>query len=330
MVTINDVAVECGVSVATVSRVINKCGNVSAATTKLVEDVIEKLGYTPNMLGRHLRKMETKKILVLMPDISNMYYSRVINGIEDYIESDGYNIVLCNTGERIDKELNGIDLLKSKVVDGAIFLGPRIRSEELSKLAKNYPVVQCSEYIEDAQCSTVSIDNRKAACETTQYLISKAGNRVAFVGSNMSYISSYLRYKGYLDALKMNDIRENPDYVVFGSHTFKDGYDYADKLMKLENPPRAIFAISDTLAIGVVKKLLELGIKVGEEVFVFGFDNVSISSLYSPTISTVAQPRYAIGKEAARLLFDKMKNIQCENEMIKLNHKLVFRQSTGD
>jgi LacI family repressor for deo operon, udp, cdd, tsx, nupC, and nupG len=195
LTTISDVAKAAGVSVATVSRVINGIANVSPETTAKVTKVIQELDYRPNLLGRNLRRTKSERILVLLPNISNPFYSEIVKGIEDVANRNGYSIMLCNTNSDIKREKKYIKMLKTRLADGAILMASEISCEELTELSKEVFMVQCCEYKEGIPVSHVSIDNEKAAYKATKHLISLGHRKIAFIGANNQFLSSNLREK---------------------------------------------------------------------------------------------------------------------------------------
>lgn len=328
MRTIQDVAREAGVSVATVSRVLNDNQNVSTNTKNKVLKAIDKLQYTPNLLGRNLRKSRTYKALVLVPTLSNEFYSEIVRGVEDVANKHDYHVMLCSTHSSVEKEKAYLNMFYSRLIDGIIFMAPEMKGQELTEISVKYPVIQCSEYIRDTEVSWVSIKNYKASYEAIQYLIDMGHTKIALIGSENGFVSTIKRKQGYLEALRDNNIQINNDYIVQANYGFIDGIEGCKKLMQLPEPPTAIFCGSDTIAVGVIRELTKQGIKVGKQMSVIGFDDTNLAKYYNPPITTVAQPRYEMGKVAMELLLRKINNINCKNEYITLDHKLVIREST--
>lgn len=328
MATIKDVAQCAKVSVATVSRVLNNDPKVRPETKEIVEKVINELGYSPNLLGRNLRRSSTHNILVLLPTISNQFYSSIIKGIREEATLEGYNVMVGITDLDVKIEMNHIQLLENKLVDGIIFFTPQIAKSTLTKIGKVYPIVQCSEYVEGAKLSLVSINNKQAAYDATKYLIELGHKHIALVTSKKIYTSSKLREEGFREALTQHQLPVNEELIYYTDYMPQCGTEAAKALLTRKTQPTAIFTISDSLAIGVIRGLKECGKKVGEEIDVIGFDNTFISKFYEPTITTISQPRLEMGKRAARLLLNKIQNIDSKNETIFLPHELIIRQST--
>jgi LacI family repressor for deo operon, udp, cdd, tsx, nupC, and nupG len=328
MSTIQDVAKLAGVSVATVSRVLNNSNLVSQDTKKLVEEAIKKLDYQPNLLGRNLRRSETKMILVLLPNISNPFYSKVVKGIEEVAHNNGYNVMLCNTDSDAKRERMYLDLLKNHLTDGVIFMAPKIEKAELAEIGKNYPVVQCCEYKEGTGVPYVSIDNFSASYMAVKHLIDIGHRRIAFLGCESKFNSAMQRKNGYIKALEDHEINFDDSIVLYGDYTFNSGFSVGHKLMALKNRPTALFAISDFMAIGVIKAIKEKGLKIPDDFAVMGFDNISFTSMYDPMVSTISQPRYDMGRAAMELILKQLQGVQCNYEELLLEHELIIREST--
>lgn len=327
MTNIKLVAKISGVSVATVSRVLNNSESVSTKTFEKVTKVIEELGYSPNVLGRNLRKNKTMNILVLLPSLSNSFYSKVIAGIENVAKENNYKIMIANTKLDPKQEQKYLDMLTTKQFDGLILLASSQTKQKLDYLSKNYPIIQCCEYIHNTKTSIVSIDNYQAGFDATKYLI-KLGHKKIGLVSNEKYLSATQREKGFIDALKKHDIEVNKDYIFHCDYSLEQSQKIADKISNYKNMPTAIFTISDQIAIGLISKLTQNGISVPKDISVMGFDNTNICNIYNPTITTVSQPQFEIGKKSMELLIQKIQDINIKDKQIFLNHNLVIRNST--
>ena len=326
MATIKDVAKVAGVSVATVSRVINNAENVKEETKSAVEKAIQTLHYSPNGLGRNLRRLETKRILVLLNTISNQFFSRVVKGIEDKAREENYTVMICTTrGNR--KNLNdSIALLRSKVVDGAIVMTREMPEDEFASLCRVYPIVCACEPWEGNAAPRVGIDDFTASFDAVEFLIHHGKEKIAlFEGGKGSY-SSYLRELGYREALKKHGIPIEEALLFQEGYTYNAGIRGIDKLLQQRELPQAIFAFADSTAIGAVKRLSEKGISVPEDISVMGFDNTAVSEMCLPSITTVAQPQYEIGWKAMELLSSQLNGVP-KLKSITLPHRLIQRDS---
>lgn len=328
MATIQEVAKEAGVSVATVSRVLNHPASVSAMTRAKVETVIERLQYNPNMLGRNLRCAESRMLLVLVPSISNPFYSKIVQGIEDVARRNHYNILLCTTDSDVERENIYLDLLRNRMADGVISMDPAVDVANIKQLGSAYPVIQCCEYSETDETPYVSIDNQTAAYKAVKHLLMMGHKRVAIINSDERFLYARHRQEGYLRALQEFAIPVVDDFIIHTDLHFESGHRAMKTLLSLPNRPTAVFAVSDTLAIGALRSIKEAGLKVPDDMAVVGFDNIPFASMMNPSLTTVAQPMYEIGCEAARMLIKRMTSPQERVESVVLDYELIIREST--
>lgn len=328
MATIQDVAKAAGVSVATVSRVLNDSPAVIEETREKVLFTIRKLNYQPNLLGRNLRRSKTKMILVILPNISNPFYSNIVKGIEDVAHKNDYNVMLCNT-DHDPKRMNVyIELLKNRLSDGAIVMGLELGRKEISALAKEFPVVQCCEYIEGSRASYVAIDDFNAAAKAVRHLTSIGHKRIGLITCNR-FISNIKREQGYKEALKDAGIEVKPDLIKYeDNHEFKNGLRAVENLLNLSEKPTAIFACSDLLAIGAMRGVKEHGLRVPEDIAIVGFDDISFASMSNPPLTTVAQPKYDLGCTAMNILLKQIQGIVTLPQVVHLEYELKIREST--
>lgn len=327
MSTIQDVARKAGVSVATVSRVINNPEIVTKKTRSKVQKVIDELNYEPSMLGRNLRTSESKLLLALIPSISNPFYTEIIKGIEDVAIEQGYNILLCETHSSPSRETIYFNLLRNRVADGIISMDPTVNKEKLLDIASKYPVVQCSEYDEDGTISYATINNKLAAYHAVKHLIKIGHKKIALINSHNKFLYARERRQGYEKALKEFNLPINLDWIYNTDNLeFEQGQRAMRKLLSINERPTAIFAVSDILAIGALKEINSSGLQVPKDIAIIGFDKISFSNMTHPTLTTISQPRYKMGTTAVTMLIDKIKGRQVES--VVLDHELVIRDST--
>ena len=328
MATIRDVAKAAGVSVATVSRVLNGDDVVTSVTREKVEQAVQKLDYRPNLLGKGLRQSQTKKILVLLPTISNTFYTRIVRSMEQEAQKSGYSIVIGVTHSNREKELEYLQMLDTRLVDGAIFLSSEQRKEELSRIAQKHPIVQCSEYIPDAGCDTMTIDNEQAAYGAVLKLIELGHRRIAFAGSEKPYTSAVLREQGYRRALKESSIAVEEQLIIKGDYSFSSGSEMFERLMQIQDPPTAIFTIADSIAVGMLRASYTNEKFQKHPVAISGFDDTSLAQIYVPALSTVAQPRREIGTLAMQMMCSRIADRQLPVRFVALKHHYIKREST--
>ena len=327
-VTIKDVAKAAGVSVATVSRVLNNSAAVSEETAAAVNEVIKEMGYSPNFLGRNLRKCETNNILAILPSTEHTVYSDIIKGMQDAAYPN-YDILLSTSNSYLGAEMRLLEMLFNRTVDAAVLLGTQLDAQTLNDLNKRYNIALCCERVSGAKVLTVTINDEEAAYDAVKMFLEKGKTKIGLVttGGNTNALSSVDREKGYLRALSEYGIKAEEKYIYRCSYEYSDGCEAMKYFLSLDEMPQAVFCISDLLAAGVIKQAFREGIAVGTELEVCGFDNISLSEMYTPGITTVAQPGYEMGRTVINKLLDNMHSTVKNNDMIVLNHKLVIRGS---
>ena len=330
-VTIKDVAVEAGVSVATVSRLVNGMSTVSGATAAKVQETIEKLGYEPNQMARNLRKKETRVILIVCPNVTNPYYAHILAGITEASYKKGFSAVMYTTNSDPERELEGIQMLYKGRVDGAILMDGLRDYEVFHHAASRFPIVQCSEFVDTESAPAVCIDNYQASRDMMAHLMGLGHTRIALISSNNDYISTRIRTQAYKDSLLEANLTVYPEYIKLGSsdYSFQSGRACALELLKMENRPTAIFCISDTFALGSISAAKELNIATPQELSISGFDDVEYTTMHHPYITTIAQPCYEMGQTSAQILFDRLEKQSTETGLVYLDHQLVVRESTA-
>ncbi|MCI8622454.1 MAG: substrate-binding domain-containing protein [Provencibacterium sp.] len=300
---------------------------VAEATRARVLQVIADVGYAPNALGRSLRKNSTRRVLVLLPVMLHDFLSEVVRGAEQAAWRRGYQIVVSITHSDADLERQYVRMLPQRSVDGVLFMTSRLTAKELSELAARYPAVMCSEYIDGADIPYVGIDNEQAAYEVTHYLIREGRQRIAIIAHPDEY-SSCQRLQGYRRALEEAGLPDRPEYHAAGDYTFTAGARACRRLFSLPIPPDAVFAGSDSMAAGVIRRMHEMGLQPGQDASVFGFDNIALARMLTPTLSTVSQSKLQLGRKAMELLLEKIENPGCVRRDVYIKHRLIFREST--
>lgn len=329
-ITIKDVAKAANVSVATVSRVLNNKNNVSEEAVRAVNRAVEELGYSPNFLGRDLRKSETKRILAIIGSTEQTFYSDVLRGMQDAAYVEGYDVLIATTRNNADHEMHLLGMLFSRAVDGAVLLAPKLDSKTISDLSKRYQLAICLERLDVSDMLCVTIDNERAGFDATTYLIGKGRRRIGLITTRERSQSSVDRENGYKRALKAADLPYDEELVYYGDYDADTGTRGCEALMSLADKPDAIFSISDTISIGAMTYAVQHGITIGKELLFFGFDNIAYSHMFIPKLSTVDQPCYLQGKTVVEKLIANMKSDVPDRSTYMLPHSLILRESTGD
>lgn len=329
-VTIKDVAKMAGVSISTVSRVINNSKPVSSDITDQVLKVIKETGYVPNPIARSLVTKRSNIIGVIVPDISSLYVGDLLNGIEEISRMYEYDVFLCNTYAESEKELKYIKLLMSKSVAGIVFVSEKLEEPQMKLIEESQiPSVYISKNAKDFDVYSIGIDHYQASYDITKYLIDKGKEKIAFLRASIEdNLEDSERYKGYKKALENSNIALDKSLVLQGDSTDESGYRLVDMLIKNKNLPEAIFASSDELAIGALNALLDNKISVPNDVSVVGYDDTRIASMIRPTLTTIKQPIYDMGAVAARIIVKLVNHQEVEEKYIILPHTLVERQSS--
>ncbi len=326
--SIKDVAREARVSIATVSRVLNNIDVVNDDTKQRVKEAIEKLGYRPNIVARSLKTQRTRTVGIIVPDISNQFYPEIVRGAEDVANIYEYNVMLCNTDLDKEKEIEYIRIMKEKMADGIIYMSSSL-DEDVLKLFDELklPAILVENIDPSGKLASVTIDNEKAAYDGVSYLISKGNKKIAYIGSDKEGKNlSAKRYSGYEKALKEKKIKLAEDRVAFTGSKAKDGFDAVSRMLE-KTEIDAVFCTGDEIAMGVINALRERGIKVPEQVDVMGFDNIYLSSIFYPKLTTVAQPMYDMGSVGMRMLIKKISGNEPEEKSYVLEHQIIERNS---
>lgn len=327
-VSIAEVARHAQVSVATVSRVLNSKDTVRDSTRHRVLSSVQTLGYRVNNLARSLRTDKSGLLLVMVPDIGNPFYAQIVQGIDHTVQEKGYSLLLCETGADASRERRYLDLLQSRRADGAICLDPDTVQQALHEQGMAFPWVACCEFDDRANVPYVGIDNRAAANEAVRYLISKGCRRIAIVNSDTRFMYARQRQQGYVDALGTAGLVPQPQYCMqVDSLDFQAGQNAATQLFSLAQPPDAIFAVSDTLAIGAMRGARQAGRRVPADVAIIGFDDIALAGQIYPALTTVAQPMHDLGRQAAQLLLGQLSGAPEPTAGVVLPHRLILRES---
>ena len=330
---ISDIARMAGVSKGTVSRVINqKPYGMSEETRKHIQQIMDEVGYVPNSMARSISLSETKVIGLIIPDVENPFFPQIVRGVEDYAFRKGYTVYLCNSDLNIKKENNYLHSLIEKRVDGIILnTSGEQDDDKLEKLLEvtGIPIILMDRKTECfRKYPGVFIDNEKSAYEGAKHLIANGCSKIAFLGGEKKIYTVQKRYEGYRKALNQYGLEEFSKDQMYGKLSIESGYERAVKMFQKTDVPDAIFAGADVIAIGVLRAAREAGICVPDQLQVLGFDNISLCDIVTPSLTTVAQPIYEMGKKAAQLLLSAIQNSDRQLEDIILPAELVIRNST--
>ncbi len=343
MPNIKMIARKAGVSISTVSRVMNGSKPVSPDLQKRVYDAVKQMDYKPNSIARSLILNKTNLIGVVVPDVSNSFHAQLLSGIEEFAAQADYGVIICNIYRNLNKPQKYFDLMLERHVDGIILLHD-ISLEELSAFQKisSTPLVFASVPVEGTNLPFVGIDEVEAAYDAVCHLISK-GHRDIGLFYGECYALGMLRKEGYIKALKENDIPVREEVLIQRPSSIEHGYHAMEQMLELDSYPSAVFCVSDEMAVGALDCALDKGLNVPGDISLMGFDDIDLGQVVRPKLTTIHQPINEIGKEAARLLIDiieKKGKTTIKSEIIDLaaeiqskiilNHSLVERETVKD
>lgn len=328
-ITIYDVAKEANVSIATVSKVLNKTGRISEKTRRKVNEVIEELNYQPNMMASALMGKQTKTIGLLIPDIANPFFSELARSIEDRGQELGYNLVMCNTDYDIEKENKYLALLKQKSVDGFILASGFESLEKVEELMKeDIPVAIVARDFPMFSVNAVALDDFMGGYQAATYLIELGHENIGVIARDVW--SNRERIRGFKQALEENELEFSTDFEFVRNSSMEAGKSIAQKYLKSSNSPSAIFACNDLLAAGTLQAAKENEVSVPQELSVIGFDNTIIARIVEPPLTTISQPIESMGKQVMDLMVSIIQGEKDEKVRLTLLPSIVERESTGE
>lgn len=309
-VTLHDLAKRCDVSTATVSAVVNGAEWVSEATRARVQQAVDEMGYHPNQLARGLKRQEGHAVGVIVSDLTNPFFTQVVRSLSHSLRESGRTLSLCDSDHRHDLgEANLRMLLEGQIV-GLVVIGdsvPETALREFVKARAHVPVIAIERDYQIPQVSALLVDSEQGAFAATMHLAERGCERIAMIagpttGAGSATFGRAQRLAGYLRALRELDRPVNPSLIVEGAFRLESGRDAMRKLLALDVPPDAVFAANDMMALGAMSTVREAGLRVPDDVALVGFDNVPMSELTTPGLTTMAMPMARLGDAAARLL----------------------------
>lgn len=322
-----------GVSVATVSRTLSRPEKVAESTREKVMQAVEESGYVTNVLASNFRRRKTESIVVLVPDIANPFYSRIIQEIEAVARDNGYQILLGETRQDPEMEKSYAQLAQRRIADGIICLGMHIpfKHRPMRKsVDPNWPpLVMACEYMGDIPVPTVAIDNRGAARDATRHLIDLGHKRIAYIGGPPDFSLSRDRLKGFRAALSRAGLKPLEDGIHSGDFSLQSGYSAAQGLFSQSRLPTAVFCASDEIAIGAIRAAQEQGLQVPRDISIVGFDDIQMAGFSNPPLTTVRQPTVEFGRRATQMMLQILAGKKLPENRIVLPHELVVRDSTA-
>ena len=329
-VTISDVAELAGVSYQTVSRVTNNNPNVSAATRQRVQEIIAETGYRPSNIARSLVTARTATIGLVVPDISNPFFSAIAQGADQVASEQGYGILLCNTGEDASREIEVLNLLHERTVDGVIVCGSRQEDAPLKQALSQFnAVVLVNRRLEGEVIPAVLVDDASGGTMITEHLLQMGHRAIGFVAGPVASYSGSQRLQGYKKALANAGIEFQSRWVQHCLPTTADGEEATHSLLSSNPELSALFCFNDLVALGALRECAALGRRVPADTAVAGFDDIMLAGVVSPALTTCHVPRVEIGCLAVSMLLDCINDEVDRCGEIVIKPELVIRDSTA-
>lgn len=330
---LKNVAKLAGVSVATVSRVLNGDEVVKEKTKTKVLDAIKKLNYKPNRVAQRLRttRKTSKLVGLLIPDIQNPFYVDVIRGIEEYAYANNAAVIIGNFSQDEKKEKLYLDILKSESVDGFVVAPSNEKDQYVKQLIQDgFPIVCIDRGLKDVDVDLVKVDNQQGVFKAIEHLIKLGHKRIGFVVGNPSIPTSQERLDGYHQAMKQYGIEIDPTLLLGEKSDYESGTRLTARLLDLENPPTAIFTGNNLLTLGALEVINQRGQRIPEDVAIIGFDDVYWANSLNPPLTAVRQPGFEIGKKAMELLMQRIQSPDAATLDVIFKTELMVRKSCGN
>jgi DNA-binding LacI/PurR family transcriptional regulator len=336
MPNIKDVARMAGVSISTVSNIINGTKPVSDELKERVEQVITELDYQVDPVARSLKSKKTMTVGIVIPTIYRIFFPQLINGIQDSAKKYNYNLTFCSTDDLLKKEKYFIKMLESNWVDGIILSSVAEAENEkyfefLSKVGnkkKKIPIVSLERRIDRDGIDSIVVDNYKGGCMATRHLIECKCRKIAHITGPMYSPMVNARLMAYKDELKREGFEIDENKILHGDYSPLSGYQAVKRLLMTGTEVDGVFAANDQMAIGAIKAFKEQGYNIPEQVKVVGFDNTFVASIVDPSLTTIDVPKYRMGFQAMEIVMKRINNQFDKTECIELPINLIVRQST--
>ncbi len=326
--TMADVAREAGVSIMTVSRVVNDKGEISSDTRQRVLDVIGRLGYRPSGIARGLATKRTGSLGLVVPDIANPFFSDMVRGVEDQAYTRGYNVFLCNTEEDPQRELAILESLEEKRVDGLLLASSRLEDRELRSALSGFPaVVLINRRLVGNAVGMVLVDDAAAARLATRHLLQSGCTAIGFVVGPRSSRSGGLRVEGYRASMAEAGLDYDPAWMRCCSSDVEGGRESAIDLLSDHPELRGLLCYNDLVAVGALQAAVDVGRHVPDDLCIVGFDDIPLAALVTPPLTTCRGPRYDLGAEATAMLFNRIEGGRQGQSEIVLQPELIIRAS---
>ena len=332
MTKLIDVAKAAGVSIATVSRVLNNPETVNADTQQRVQQAIKSLNFRPSRVAQRLRSKggNSKIIGLVLPDIQNPFYVEVIRGIEEVMYEHGYAAIMCNFAQDEKRERLYLDILKSESIDGMIVAPVHGRDQKVAHLVQSgLPIVCIDRGLTGVEADVVLVDNQQGAYDAVSHLIKLGHRRIAYISGLPQIPTSKARLAGYEMAFREQGLVVDEELIKYGDSKHESGMKLTEELLALPTPPTALFTGNNLITLGALETIHRQGLKIPEEIALVGFDDMYWSISLNPPLTAVRQPGFEMGKRAAELLFQRIKDPSRPTAKVVFDAKLQIRSSCG-
>jgi LacI family transcriptional regulator len=327
--TIKDVAAKAGVSYQTVSRVINNKGEISPDTKERVLEAAKALNYRPSRVARGLVMQRTNTAGLIISDITNPFFPEVARGVQDMARSKDYNVFLCNTDEDPAEDIQVLYSLTTQAVDGIILFAYHLSDDELKTFADNYrPMVLINRIFEHPNVSRVIVDNYRGAKLAVDHLVEQGHTNIGMVVGRDWLPGTVRRVNGFRDALSDHGLPVVDEWIVTGPPVLANGYESTQHLLKQNPEITAIFAYNDLMALGAIRACKDLGRRVPADCAIVGFDDIQLTSMITPSLTSVHVDKYALGQQAMTRLLAMINNPDTAFPPISIDVELIIREST--
>jgi LacI family transcriptional regulator len=330
-VTLKELAVRANVHPSTISRVANNDPGlrIATATRSRVEALLRETGYQPNGIARGLKTRQTTVLAVVIPDVTNPFFAALFRGVEDAAAPRGFNVMLCNTDGLPERQRSHLQSLLARRVDGIILASSFLKDPSVHELRKQKcPYVLVNRFSDEGEDPFVGSDDLLGAQLATTHLIELGHTRIGHLAGKSTVSTGRLRRRGYLAALANAGLESDPRLIVEAGYTEESGAGAARRLLALPNPPTAIFAVTDMVALGTAEVARRMGFRVPEDLAIVGYNDIPLASRVNPGLTTMHVPIHEFGSVAARLLFDQIDSDEPTRRRVRFTPDLIVREST--
>ncbi|WKE65825.1 substrate-binding domain-containing protein [Gallaecimonas kandeliae] len=329
MATIKDVANKAGVSISTVSHVLNSTRFVAEATKERVFQAIKELNYAPSAVARSLKVNRTRTLGMLVTTSTNPFFAEVIRGVEETCAEQGYTLILCNSGGETERQQASLRMLIEKRVDGILVMLSEDASELYNLLGTHPELPQVLMEWGDTQGDIYRIQDNaeQGGYLATRHLIDKGHKAIGCITGPADKSLTVERLAGYRRAMKEAGLKENPAWIIAGDFEPEGGHAAMEQLLKLKDKPTALFVFSDPMALGAISAAHQAGVRVPDDLSVIGYDDVPMANFFSPPLTTIHQPKYRLGQKAAKILLAKVNKEESDSKVLTLHPELIERSS---